>query len=165
MAKTLLITLGAIVLIGAAGAGTYFILDALKADETANDTTTVDSSTKDTKTEDTDSEKLDTARNDNIVKNSLSKVSSAIVKYMSNNRGVLPTTETVLTPYLADVDLKNPATEVDYTVSFTEKSASTIYIQVGFTCSADGTSVQAGTSRQFAVSATLPSGVQHCSGM
>lgn len=162
MAKTLLITLGAIVLIGAAGAGTYFVLDALKADDTTNDSTTVDSSTKDTKTEDTGSGKVDTARNDTIVKNTLTKISIAMTNYASNNRGALPKTESVFTPYLTNVDLKNPATNVDYTVSFTEKSANTIYIQPGFICSADGTSVQVGTSRQFAITATLPSGMQYC---
>lgn len=147
-----------------AGVGAYFALTVWGPKETAPaNTATVPATNESTDEviddEDT-TEDLVVAQQDVAVKNILASIASGMVSYASNNRGVIVQTDAQLaaftTTYLADVDLTNPATETAFQISLTSQDEEIIFYQPGHTC--DGP----GTSRQFALTTTLPSGAVYC---
>ncbi len=161
--KIIIFIFAGLILVGA-GVATFFIFDMLNNKP---------SSTMVTPPETTETESLSIEQQDVIVKNLLSKISSEVLNYQSNNRGALPTTETMLSEfvnsYLDDTDLTNPATDTPYQVvinpSETE-SNTVIGFKPRYVCTGDDNTGPAlpGSSRQFAVTALLPSGTDYCVG-
>lgn len=164
MNKKIITLICAVLILAGAGVATFIIFDML------NDTP---SSSLVTTPETTETESLSIEQQDVIVKNLLSKISSEVLNYQSNNRGALPTTETMLSEfvnsYLDDTDLTNPATDTPYQLMINpseSESKTVIGFKPHYLCTGEDNTGPAlpGSSRQFAVTALLPSGTDYCLG-
>ena len=155
------------------GIGTYAVLAAFRPKQATNETTEtevlVDVQDGDQTSDDTSAtgatSSFTTARQDTTVKNTLAMIHTQLTSYTSNNRGAVIQTEAELasftTIYLADIDLTNPVSNNTYTISLTD-GEDTIHYQPGYTCDADGVAGIPGTTRQVALTVTLPSGAPYC---
>lgn len=172
MKKPMFIVILIAVLIVSAGA-TYFIFasQSKKEEPVTSELTkpevTVDSSMRpDTAQQEST---ISVQRQDVEVKNRMSLTATGLNTYITNNRGQLPTTEEQLVSfvdqYLVDAkDELHPVTKAAYRLTFTISTSSDIQYKNGFTCSEDGSTMTAGSPRQFALLTTLPSGAKYCLG-
>lgn len=159
-----------IVLLLAAGVGTYAALAVFapkQATKTATDQRSQISDDVVAPSDDTsDSGKITMTRRDVAVKNIMSTIAANMTSYTANNRGAVIQTESQLSSfvasYLADVDLTDSVTGTPYQISLDGPGEGIIYYQPGYKCSDDGLTTVLGSSRQIALTTTLPSGTAYC---
>ena len=172
MNKNSIKIIGAIVLVLGIGAITVLILGATtpKATTETSSQNTNETSAADAAAEAAEAKQLELQRQDVETKNVLSKVVSAVTTYATNNRGAFPSTDAQLAQfsqtYLPGEALTNAAATTTYKLALnaTAPSPAVISYQPGFVCSAEDSAAApiAGTRRQFALTTTLPSGVNYC---
>lgn len=101
---------------------------------------------------------------DQEVKNAASSAVGAVVEFISNNNGRLPTTDdnfASINQMLAD-DLKHPVTKQPYVLVLTEPKDHELYYAPRKQCADDNTLVDSRSQRMSAVQAKLVSGALYC---
>lgn len=173
MVKKIFLVLGAVIIVGAAGVGTFFILQSTapqRVEPTSNNSQAAN--TPPTQNEDTSSNTsiLQSTR-DSKVKNTLTSIATQVQVYMANNRGVPPSTQAALDTfkdqYLTNIDLTHPVSKEPFMLLIGQDtaSASTINYWPGYTCESSEKAPVVSTSKQdFALSVILPSETIFCAG-
>lgn len=113
---------------------------------------------------------MQSAADDGIVQNIVLSIDASVSSYQANNRGTSPRTQGELDnftlTYLSNIDRTNPKTvnAIGLSLHMSTPTDDIISYNPGYTCNGDANNpgIRAGTSRQVALLALLPSGKLYC---